>query len=60
MPTVVHTLAAIPITPPYVHALKDLYQNLQKIGIQKIGPMVVFEGLHWVAMTEMGSSTTRR
>ena len=37
MPTVVHTLAAILITPPYVHAWKDLYQNLQKIGIQQIG-----------------------
>ncbi len=60
MQPVAHTLAAISIGLLYVNAWKDLFQNLQNLGIQQIGRMGVFEELHWVAtMDQMGFSRTR-
>ena len=47
MAYVVHTLAVLSsLLILNVHAWKDLYQNLQKIGIQQIGLVGVFVGLH--------------
>jgi hypothetical protein len=45
MPYAAHMLPAISITLLYVHAWKDSYPSLQKIGIQQIGLMGVFEEL---------------
>ena len=51
----VDMLSATSISLLYVHAWKDSYPSLQKIGIRQIGLMGVFVGLLWNAMTEMDS-----
>jgi hypothetical protein len=51
----VDMLPATSISLMYVHAWKDSYPSLRKVGIQKIGLMGVFEGLLWNAMAEMDS-----
>ncbi|XP_062170537.1 G-type lectin S-receptor-like serine/threonine-protein kinase At4g27290 [Alnus glutinosa] len=55
MPYAAHMLLAISITLLYVHVWKASYPSLQKIGIQQIGLMGVFEGLLWNAITKMVS-----